>query len=165
MRSRSSSSTKAFDSFIRAKMGEEIHFIPCWNQKMGRKLTPACRAHGSEGCATYLLPVLLQRWHGWEVAGVMDELKFLKDAVVRQDIHADASAESEREGKGGEYKKKKRGEEKKQQKDPPENAPASSLMISHTSTSTSFILVRLVRIKSAVQRLNAEQLESLYLPA
>lgn len=36
---------------------------------------------------TYLLPVLLQRRHGGEVAGVVDQLKFLKDAVVRQDIH------------------------------------------------------------------------------
>lgn len=38
----------------------------------------------------YLLPVFLQRRHGGEVAGVVDELKFLKDTVVRQDIHADA---------------------------------------------------------------------------
>lgn len=32
---------------------------------------------------TYLLPVLLQRRHGGEVAGVVHDLKFLKDTVVR----------------------------------------------------------------------------------
>lgn len=43
---------------------------------------------GEESSGTYLLPVLLQRRHGGEVAGVVDELKFLEDTVVRQDVHA-----------------------------------------------------------------------------
>lgn len=41
-----------------------------------------------ESSGTYLLPVLLQGRHGGEVAGVVDELEFLEDPVVRQDIHA-----------------------------------------------------------------------------
>jgi len=54
----------------------------------------ACGTHRRAHCAvrasamrmkveTYLLPVFLQRRHGGEVAGVVDDLKFLKDTVVR----------------------------------------------------------------------------------
>lgn len=62
---------------------------------------------------TYLLPVLLQRRHGREVAGVVHELKFLKDTVVRQDIHALRSGDGKtrmihREGGGKQKKKEKK---------------------------------------------------------
>lgn len=63
----------------------------------GGKLTPVSRARVSPPASalrapssamrtqveTYLLPVFLQRWHGGEVAGVVHQLEFLKDTVVR----------------------------------------------------------------------------------
>lgn len=38
----------------------------------------------------HLLPVFLQGWQSWEVAGVVDKLEFLEYTITSQDIHAAA---------------------------------------------------------------------------
>lgn len=103
------------------------------------------------GSATYLLPVLLQRRHGREVARVVDELKFLKDAVVRQDIHADAPAESERDMEGGRGERRK-GEKKKKKNN---NRGGSGRMI-HKKTRLSDFYIHLCHVGPCVAGLKAQ---------
>lgn len=47
-----------------------------------------------------LLPVLLQGRHRREITGIVDELEFLEDTVIRQHIHA-WSAAKEKKNKTG----------------------------------------------------------------
>lgn len=62
--------------------------------------------------SSYLLPVFLQGRHGGEIAGVVDELELLEDAVVGQNVHDDApdDANASRQKSGGEISSQPRGD-------------------------------------------------------
>ena len=77
---------------------------------------------------SHLLPVFLQGRHRREIASVVDELKFLKNTVIRQHVHVDAkfSKENPTTKKSNIYiydgtrqEKKRSPNKKKKKKNPP----------------------------------------------